>query len=228
MNTQKIMLYNLIYEQNALDFHLPFDLMSSSECPCKYKCVAPPILNEWDLKVVVSRPINLTDLCSTDVNWYLVRGLWLKWQKNRPCICGLTAKNSRMCLNKDWVWEFISICSLVPLLYWSVFEPLIYRPMCVSLMVTSWNNKAGASLLVKVNSLMRNNAKNAKWKAAENITASYKLVHTVGSIETNLLRQDREIGDRTSFAGFNRRKPSNIFLTIKVLVLSIWPSNWSL
>lgn len=149
-------------------------------------------------------------------------------QKKVHCICGQIDKMSCLCFNKDWVWEFLVICNLVPQLYCSVFEPLINKPMCVSVIVTSWNNKAGAWLLVKVNSLMRNNAKNANWNAAENITASYELVHTVGRIETNWFRQDREIGDRTSLAGFNRWNSSNIFLTMNVLVLSIWPSNWSL
>lgn len=93
-----------------------------------------------------------------------------------------------MCLNKDWVWEFILICSLVFLLYWFVFEFLIYRLMCVLLMVMLWNNKVGVLLLVKVNLLMCNNVKNVNWKVFENIIVLYKFVYIVGSIEINLLR----------------------------------------
>lgn len=55
---------NLINNLNALEFpSIFFYLMSSSDFCCNYTFVATPILKEC----------NLTDLCSKDVNWGVVR-----------------------------------------------------------------------------------------------------------------------------------------------------------
>lgn len=117
--------------------------------------------NEWDINVGVSKPKNLIALCKTDVNMYDVRGYELRWQKRGPWIDGLIVKYCKFDWNKLDVSALKSLWIVEPAKCWSVLELRNVTVNMDSEMEISLKDIGVDFLLVTVNSLTRNKAKNA-------------------------------------------------------------------